>query len=417
MKVEILAVGSELLTPYFQDTNSLYLTERLNDLGIEVMFKTIVGDEPEALTGALRGALGRADLLFVMGGLGPTEDDRTRERVADVLGRNLVFDKGILQKIRARFRRRNIPMPAPNIKQAYIIEGAEALENTRGTAPGLWLSAAGKTVVLLPGPPAELKPMFEGSVWPRLSEFRKGDLERRKLKVAGLTESRIESLIWDLYPREPGLTVTTLAYPGQIELHLTAVCRPSQNTGKKKLDLLVRKLRGRLGQNIFSETGEDLEQVIGRLLREHGLTLAVAESCSGGFLSHRITNVPGSSDYFLEGVIVYSNKAKRDLLGVPERTIEMHGAVSAPVARAMATGIRERAQSTYGLSITGIAGPGGGTEQKPVGLVFTALAGERGVRVEKNLFLGTRDQVKFQSSQKSLDMLRRRILNERRRKE
>jgi nicotinamide-nucleotide amidase len=410
-KVEIIAVGSELLTPHHQDTNSLYLTQRLNDLGFEVSFKTIVSDEMEDLRLRIREALGQASLILAIGGLGPTEDDRTGEAFAAVLKRKLVLNRDLLQGIMGRFKRRGIPMPASNRKQAYLIHGAEALPNRNGTAPGQWLEVGGKKIVLLPGPPHELKPLFDESVWPRLEKGRRGYLARQVLKITGLTESKIEVLIADLYPKTPGIKVTVLASPGQIEIHLTSFSPKCAAQAERKIQRLKKKLLSRLKNHVFSETGEEMEEVVGKLLRKKKQTLAAAESCTGGLLSHRLTNIAGSSDYFLEAVVAYSNAAKVDLLGVPPLLIERHGAVSFPVARAMAMGIRNKAQADYGLAITGVAGPTEGTSEKPVGLVFIALAWNGGTEVQKNFFLGKREQVKFQSAQKAMDMLRRHLLH------
>lgn len=408
-KIEILAIGSELLTPYCQDTNSLYLTERFNDLGMEVSYKTIVGDDWKNLVLSIKQALDKSDLIIGMGGLGPTKDDRTREAFATVLQRELIFKKAILKKIEGRFERRGLSMPAVNKKQAYIIKGAEVLNNRNGTAPGLWLDTGTKIIILLPGPPHELKPMFESSVWTRLQNFRKYYSVRKILKITGLTESKIETLLTDLYPREPGLQITTLAYPGQIEIHITSRSKQSQDLAEEKTQKLIKNILKRLKENVFSTSGEELEAVIGRLLKHQTKTLATAESCTGGFLGHRITNVPGSSNYFLSGIVTYSNNAKMNNLGVPYDLIEKHGAVSSQVAEAMAKGTREKAQASFGLAITGIAGPTGGTPEKPVGLVYTALAWDKGTEVSKNRFLGNRETIKFQSSQKALDMLRRHL--------
>lgn len=409
LRVEILAIGSELLTPYRLDTNSLYLTERLNDLGFEVSSKTIVGDDWDNLVLHIRQALANADLILACGGLGPTADDRTIDVFACALERKLVLNRNILKHIQERFRRRGIPMPAANRKQAYLIQGALPLPNRNGTAPGQCLETGAKTIVLLPGPPHELKPMFEDSVWPRLSKKKRGFLERTVLKITGLTESMVETRISDLYPHDDDLKVTVLASPGQIEVHLTSFSPKSSAHAEKRILELREAIKARLQENIFSESNEELEEVIGRLLRNKRQTLAVAESCTGGLLSHRLTNVPGSSDYFLEGVIAYSNAAKIDLLGVSSTLVEAHGAVSRLVARAMARGIRKRAGADYGLAVTGIAGPSGGTPAKPVGLVYTALAWEGGAEIRKNLYPGKREQVKSQSSQKALDMLRRHL--------
>jgi nicotinamide-nucleotide amidase len=415
-RIEIMAVGTELLSPYFRDTNSLFLSQRLNDLGMEVSFKTIVGDDWKNLLLCIKQALSRADIIFAIGGLGPTEDDKTREAFAEALGRELVYREELFQKIKERFERRGLSMPSTNLKQSYLIEGAEALQNKNGTAPGIWLDSGPQKIILLPGPPHELKPMFEESVWPKLQDLRKGYRARKVLKITGITESQMEALISDLYPQEPHLQVTTLAYPGQLEIHLASYSKRGPHQAEKEVKALKEKIVQRLKENVFSESGEELEEVVGNLLRQRKKTLAVAESCSGGFLSHRLTNIPGSSDYFLEGVVTYSNTAKSRLLGVPLSLIQKHGAVSAPVAEAMARGAKERAQASYGLAITGIAGPAGGTPEKPVGLVYIALAFGKRTKVGKNLFLGKREQVKFQSTQKALDMLRRHLLRTKKKK-
>jgi nicotinamide-nucleotide amidase len=413
MRLGIVAVGSELMTPFFQDTDSLFLTQKLNELGLEVDFKFVVGDEPESLKLILSDAVEKADLLFIIGGLGPTEDDRTREVLADVLGKKLVFQPEILQTIEKRFKSRGLVMPASNRRQAFILEGATILPNRNGTAPGEWVEVEGKKIIILPGPPRELQPMFEEFVWPRLQSLRRSFLCRKVLKTAGMTESQIEDQIKDLYPRESGLKVTLLAYPGQIEIHLTSLAE-NETLSRQKLDQLAKAFQSRLGVNIFSSEGEELEAVVGQLLRAAGQTVAVAESCSGGLICHRLTAVPGSSDYFLEGVVVYSNQSKVKNLHIPAKIIEQHGAVSQEVAQLMAENIRLKSGADLGLATTGIAGPGGGTPNKPVGLVFVALATSSETTVSRNLFLGSREQVKFQASQKALDMLRRYLLEKQR---
>ena len=401
-----MAVGSEMLTPYFQDTNSLFLTERLNDLGLTVNFKTITGDDWDSLTAAIRDSVRRADIVITMGGLGPTKDDQTREAFASVLGIKLVYREELYKKIESRFNRRRLEMPHVNKKQAYIFEGSAILENKNGTAPGLWLEHEGKKIILLPGPPHEIRPMFEESVLPKISEGKRGITVRRILRVAGLPESKIESMISDLYPKEEGLNLTVLAKPGQIELRISSHSESGISPSGSRVEELSRNLCSRLGRHVFSTQGEDLEEVVGRLLSEQGLTVSTAESCTGGFLGHRLTNVPGSSVYYIQGSIVYSNRAKIMGLGIDPTQIDQHGAVSAEVALSMAQNIRTKSGSDFGLGVTGIAGPAGGTQEKPVGLVFTALSGQGADQVIKNLFLGPRKAVKFQSSQKALDMLR-----------
>lgn len=409
-RIEIIAVGDELLTPHYQDTNSLYITQRLNDLGMEINFKSIVGDSRDDLADCISSSLVRSDIIFLIGGLGPTEDDRTREVVASTLGKKLMFKEQILNKIKQRFERRGFEMPSVNNKQAYIIEGSSVLENKHGTAPGLWLEESGKLLILLPGPPHEIKSMFENYVWPRFLEFQKQFVGRRVLKISGLTESKVDSLLLDIYPLQPSVKLTTLAYPGQIELHLFSRSLESHKKADETLDELEHDLQKRLGENIFSSSGEELEEVIGTFLRQAQKTLSIAESCTCGLLGHRITNVSGSSDYFQQGVLTYSNDSKVQLLGIPYDLILQHGAVSHEVAEAMAIGIMKRSGSDIGLSITGIAGPNGGSPEKPVGLVYVGLAWENELEVAKNIFLGNREVIKSQSSQKALDMLRRHLL-------
>ncbi len=409
-KIEILAVGSEMLTPYHLDTDSLFLTRHLNQLGFRVSYKTVVGDDPDDLAACIRTAMKRSDVIFFIGGLGPTQDDRTREALASALEKGLIFQQHLWEQIQDRFRRRGISISDVNRKQAFIIEGSDSLENPNGTAPGLWLEAEGRTIVLLPGPPRELEPMVLNRVLPRLRGMREGFQIRRVLKLAGVSESQIEDRISDLYPVDSqDFEMTVLASPGQIEIHLTAFSELSEDDAEKKLTRPFDAMIERLGEDVFTVRDEELEDVIGDLLSKEGATLAVAESCTGGLLGHRITNVPGSSAYFLEGVQSYSNEAKIRLLGVPPSLLENHGAVSSEVAAAMADNIRAGSGATYGLSITGIAGPTGGSKIKPVGLVYVSLASPDETQTEKNLFLGDRISVKQRASQSALDMLRRRL--------
>ena len=409
-RVEIIAVGSELLGSAFQDTNSLYLSARLNELGWAVRFKTVVGDRQNDLKRQLGEALRRTDLVIVSGGLGPTRDDITTRVVADALGRKRQINQAVLRAIKCRLRGRGIPLSGANRKQAYVVAGAEVLPNRNGTAPGQWLRAEGKQIILLPGPPHELKSICEDCVWPVLEKRRGGFFVRGTIKTTGLAESVVETLIADLYPRGSGQNVTVLASPGQVEIHLEVFSPDSPLSAVRKLQWIRSRLARRLKDAVFSKAGESLEEVVGGRLRRSEKTLAVAESCSGGLIGHRLTNVPGSSDYFLGGVIAYGNSAKVDFLSVPPETIDRYGAVSSQTAKAMACGVRRRARSDIGLSVTGIAGPSGGSPDKPVGLVFVALAWKGGSEVQKNLFTGSRDRIKTQSAQKALDMLRRHLL-------
>jgi nicotinamide-nucleotide amidase len=409
MDAEIIAVGSELLTPFRQDTNSLYLTDQLNSLGIEVRFKTIVGDDAEHLAQVLRAALGRSPLIILIGGLGPTEDDVNREVVAEVLGRPLREEERIRRKIEARFARAGRTMAPNNLRQALVPEGAEWFENKNGTAPGLWIEQDGIIVLLLPGPPRELEAMFEAECLPRLARIASGTVLRtRVLKVVGLPESEVDYRIAPIYKPYRNPATTILAVSGAIEVHLRARAA-SEAEAEALLAELGGKIESALGEYVFSTGGETLEEIVGRYLALRHKTLAVAESCTGGLLSERLTRVAGSSNYFLGGVVCYSNELKEKLAGVPAPLIEEHGAVSKPVALALAEGIRRRTGASLGVGVTGIAGPGGGTVEKPVGLVFIALADERGSQVREFRFPGDRERVRQLTTTAALETIRRRI--------
>jgi competence/damage-inducible protein CinA-like protein len=409
LNAEIIAIGSEMLTPFRLDTNSLWLTERLNSMGVEVRLKTVVGDDEARLEETVRDAMKRSEIVIATGGLGPTEDDITRKIFARVLKRQLILDDAILEKLRARFARRNMPMPEINARQALVIHGAQVLENNNGTAPGMLIAEGKCTVVLLPGPPREMKPIFDALVAPVLKQ-RAGDMliVRRTLSIFGLGESAVDELAAPVYTKYQNPSTTILFKDGQIELHLTAQARNEGET-VKLLDDLAGRLDEVLGEYIFSRSNETLEAVVGQLLKLRGYTLATAESCTGGLLAGRITDVPGSSEYFLEGVVSYSNEAKIDLLGVPKKLIATHGAVSEPVAGAMAAGIRKRAGSTLGIGVTGLAGPGGGSPEKPVGLVYIALADDSQTTTRKFIFPGDRQFIRTLTVNAALDMVRRRI--------
>jgi len=410
MKAEIIAVGSELLTPTRMDTNSLFLTEQLNRLGIEVVRKVVVGDLGDQIRDAFEEALGRVELVLSIGGLGPTADDRTRETVAELLGRKLVRSDAILRGIEARFRRLGRPMPEINIRQAMVPEGAVVLENSRGTAPGLWMEADGHIVILLPGPPPELRAVFAEQVEARLSKRApSARLFRRELRVAGMPESDVEQRIAPIYARYPEAEATILASPGEIQIHLRTWSAEGA-AAEKLLDEMVERMILTLGENIFTTKGESLEEVVARQLTLNGATIAVAESCTGGLLAERLTSIPGSSSYFLGGVVCYSNELKSAWVDVPEELIKAKGAVNAEVSRALAEGIRRRAGSTLGLGVTGIAGPGGGSAEKPVGTVHIALAEEAGSKERGMRFPGDRERIRWQASQTALDMVRRYFL-------
>jgi nicotinamide-nucleotide amidase len=406
MKAEIIAVGSELLTPDRLDTNSLFLTEELNKIGIEVVRKTIVGDNRELLGEAFRDALNRVPLIIASGGLGPTEDDLTRETVAELLGRKLRRNDEILRYIEGRFRSLGREMPEVNVRQAMVPEGAEILENPRGTAPGLWLEDVGRSIVLLPGPPRELKPLFREQVLPRLERRASGvRMFHREIRVTGLGESLVEQRILGIYKRFPEVNTTVLAAPGETQVHLRIWTEDGEHA-KKTLDEIVKGFEIALADRIFSQDGSPLEEVIAAELTMHNATISAAESCTGGLLAQRLTSIAGSSSYFLGGVVCYSNELKTAWAGVPAELIQSKGAVSAEVAVALAEGIRRRVGSTFGVGITGVAGPGGGSEEKPVGTVHIALAHAGGVKERAVRFPGDRESIRWQASQAALDMVR-----------
>ena len=410
MNACIVAVGSELLTPFRIDTNSLLITERLNAIGVDVRLKAVVGDDVEELVQVLTQCLRVADLVVCTGGLGPTEDDITREGVARVLDRPLDLHDAIVESIRSRFAKRGMTMPDINKRQALVPRGATVLENVNGTAPGLWLEHGQARVVLLPGPPREMTPMLETVIRERLAPMTAGvALFRRVLRITGRAESDIDSRAQPVYgqwtSRPIPITTTILAVLGQIELHLTAAA-PNRAAADEVLDDAVAELQGVLGSSVYSTDGRQLEVVVGDLLRGAGWTVAAAESCTGGLLTSRLTDVPGSSDYVVASVVCYSNRTKVEWLNVPEELIAEHGAVSEPVARAMADGVRARAGTNVGMGVTGIAGPGGGSAEKPVGTVVVAVVTDSDARVKTFQFFGSREQVKYQSAQAAMNMLR-----------
>jgi len=414
-RAAILAVGSELLTPSRLDTDSLLITEQLNLLGIEVVCKSQIGDDRGELASAVRYALGRADLVVCCGGLGPTDDDVTREVVAEVFGRALAEDERITARIRARFESRRMEMPAINRRQAMVPVGARVIDNVNGTAPGLWLDVGEQAVLLLPGPPRELTAMLGAVVEELLAPRSQGlSLVRRVIKITGRSESHTEEAVQPLYREwaqaDVPVEATILASLGQIELHLSARAQ-SRDQAAAAVAAAAAQVAAMLGLDVYSLEGHSLEQVVGALLVERGLWIACAESCTGGLLTSRLTDVPGSSRYVERAVVAYTNDAKVELLGVPSALIEAHGAVSEPVAQAMANGIRASAKADIGVGVTGIAGPSGGTPEKPVGTVAVAAVGPGGVRSRVFRFVGDRELIKFQASQAALDMVRRMLLS------
>ena len=410
---EVIAVGSEMLGAARIDTNSLFLGERLASLGIDLRAKTVVGDRRADLATFFRQALDRVDLVILTGGLGPTDDDLTRDVVADVLGLEMREDPEIVESIRQRFARRGLRMPEINRRQAMVPTGATVLDNPNGSAPGLLLTHRDRVVLLLPGPPREMKPMFEliaaSALEPRA---RKERFTRTVLFVVGRSESHVEEAIQPIYAplaqTVPPIETTILAAPGQIEVHLTALSADPAAAAAALASARDRMVAA-LGDDVFTTEGRPLEQVVGDLLARNGSTIAAAESCTGGLLLSRLTDIPGSSAYVLGGVVAYSNDLKTAFADVPVELIHQHGAVSEPVATAMAQGIRKRTGATYGVGITGIAGPGGGTPTKPVGTVALAVEGPATSAVRTAQFTGGRAQIKHYASQIGLDMVRRMI--------
>jgi len=414
VNAEIIAIGSELLTPFRQDTNSLYLTEKLNQLGVEIVIKTIVGDSRPRLVSVAQHALFRSDIVIFMGGLGPTEYDLTREAVAEALGLELHRDEEILEKLKQRFAARGYKMTPNNFQQADVIAGAVVLPNPNGTAPGQWITGKyegrDRLIILLPGPPFELRAMFDEQCFERLrAKLPPAYIATRVLKVAMLGESLVDSRVAPIYKRYTDVQTTILAGAGDIQFNLFTRA-DSMEAAQQRVDDLAGEIEDELGDALYASKGESLEQIVGYYLQMRNSTLAVAESCTGGLLADRITSTSGSSRYFLGGAIVYSNELKTAFADVPKTLLAKHGAVSREVAVAMAEGIRKRCKATFGIGITGVAGPSGGSEQKPVGLVYHALASERETQVEERNFPGDRKRVRWFASQMALDMVRRKLM-------
>lgn len=414
MNAEIIAVGSEMLTPHRQDTNSLYITEKLNELGVEVSFKTITGDRLKHLAAAVRTALLRVDILVISGGLGPTEDDLTREAVGEALGVKLRRDPDLIAHLYTRAASRRLTITRNNEKQADVIEGAVILPNPLGSAPGQWIDTVvgkhRKLAMLLPGPPHELKGMFEGECLPRLREILpQRHIATRVLKAAMIGESLADSRIAPIYTQYKDVDTTILAHLGDIELRLSCY-KPIADLAQTRVDELAGKIEEELEDYIYSSQGETLEQIVLYYLEMRAATLATAESCTGGMVAERLTGVSGSSRSFTGGAVVYSNRLKTELAGVDPKLIAAHGAVSREVAIALAEGIRDRCESTIGLGITGVAGPTGGTDDKPVGLVWFAISDADGTDVLEKRFSGDRNAIRFYASQQGLDLVRRRLM-------
>ena len=417
MIAEIIAIGSEMLTPFRQDTNSLYLTDGLNDLGVSVAFKTIIGDNLAQLTAAIRTAISRADIVLFSGGLGPTEDDLTREAVAAALNLELHRDNDIVTDLYKRYAARKLVMPPNNAKQADVLAGATVLPNPNGSAPGQYLDTVvdshRKILILLPGPPKELKPLFDDQAKPLLAAtLPPRNLARRQLRMPLIPESQVDARTAPIYQQYPDVETTILAAPGEIQLHFITA-KPTLAEAQDRVDELTSRIEAEMQEDVYSSHGESLEEVVLLMLGLRHLTLSAAESCTGGLLSQRLTAIAGSSRYFLGGAVVYSDALKTSFADVPADLIATHGPVSAEVARALAEGIRTRTGSSLGISITGIAGPTPGTgpdAEKPIGLVYVALADGEDTQVKELNLTGDRERIRYWASQHALELIRRTLL-------
>lgn len=418
MIAEIIAVGSEMLTPHRQDTNSLYLTAGLNDLGVEVAFKTIVGDSLRHLIDAAKIAIDRTDIILFSGGLGPTEDDLTREAVAAALGVELHPDPAILTSLYKRYAARQMVMPPNNAKQADVLDGATLLENKNGSAPGQYLDTTvnghRKIVVLLPGPPDELKPLFNETCKPRLANTLPArHLARRILRMSLIPESVVDARTAPIYKQYSDVETTILAGHAEIQLHFLAA-KPTLAEAQARVDELTEKIEREMDDAIFSAHGESLEEVVLLMLGMRHLTIATAESCTGGLLAQRLTSVPNSSSAFIGGVVAYAPELKTVFADVPPKTIDTKGAVSEEVARDLAEGIRTRTGASLGISITGLAGPSGGAPgpdaEKPIGRVYIGLADGHQTQIKEFNLTGNRDRIRYWATQHALELIRRHLL-------
>lgn len=414
MIAELIMVGTELLLGEIVDTNSNYLAEELAAIGVDLFYVTKVGDNQQRIARLIQNAFTRADIVITSGGLGPTSDDLTKEAAAEALGRDLVLCPKALKSIEARFQRMHAAMSQNNKRQAYLPEGSQALHNPKGTAPGVLVETQdGKALIMLPGVPVELKAIMRDSVIPYIANKAAGAngiIFSQILRFYGLGESRLEELIKDLLVTQSNPTIAPYAGSGEVRVRITAKA-DTQETAESLIAPVEKELLGRIGEYFYGYGEAGMETVVGNLLINKGQTIAVAESCTGGLISNLLTNVPGSSDYYMQGAVTYSNLAKETVLGVDPRLIEDYGAVSEQTAKAMALGVRQWAGTDIGLGITGIAGPGGGTSAKPVGLVYFSLSSSEKEIVDKRVFSGDRLQIKERAALAALDLVRRHLLS------
>ncbi|OGO79129.1 MAG: competence/damage-inducible protein A [Clostridiales bacterium GWB2_37_7] len=409
MKCEIIAVGTELLLGNIVNSNARYLSERLAELGIDVFYHTTVGDNMSRLQEVIQIALQRSDIIIATGGLGPTDDDITKEGVAEALGLKLVAHQESLDKIEDYFRKANRPMPDCNRKQGFIPEGSRVLENNNGTAPGILTEKNGKAVILLPGPPKEMTLMFEQLVYPYFKARSEHLIKSKTLRVVGVGESAIQERLQHIFDIQSNPTVAPYAKDGEVHLRITAKCHNDIEADNLLKDM-EKQVQSILGENIYGYDEESLEYVVYQLLRSKKLTVSIAESCTGGLISSRLTNVSGVSEVLMNAIVTYSNQAKMKFLNVKEETLLKHGAVSAETAQEMALGIRIASNTDVGISVTGIAGPNGGTAEKPVGLFYIGLAIGDKVEAHRLCFPASREKVRWNAATSALDILRRELL-------
>lgn len=410
MNAEILAVGTELLMGQISNTNAQYISARLPDVGIGVYYHSVVGDNPVRLKECLSLALSRSDLVIMTGGLGPTQDDLTKETVAEAVNRKLVLDQESLDKMESFFRKLNRPMTPNNVKQAYLPEGSIIIRNSNGTAPGCIIEEGLKIIIMLPGPPSEMKPMFEETIIPYFMEKSEFSLVSKFLRIFGIGESAMESMIMDLIDSQTNPTIAPYAKDGEVTLRLTAKYQKGVET-QDVIAPVEAEIRRRLGDTVYSAENKNMEEVAADLLLSSGTTISIAESCTGGLVSAKLTEIPGISAVFDRGIVTYSNRSKVENLGVKMETLDTYGAVSRQTAIEMAEGIRRLSGTDLGLSITGVAGPDGGTEEKPVGLVYAALSHKDGVVCKELKLWGNRNRIRNVTALHVFDMVRRYFIN------
>ncbi|WP_114296127.1 competence/damage-inducible protein A [Anaerobacterium chartisolvens] len=411
MNAEVLAVGTELLMGQIANTNAQYISKRLPDVGVGVYYHSVVGDNPKRLKESLTLALKRSDAVIMTGGLGPTQDDLTKETVSELLDKRLVLHEESLKKIENFFKGVHRTMTDNNVKQAYLPEGCIVMKNNNGTAPGCIIEKDGKTVIMLPGPPSEMRPMFEENVIPYFEAKSSYKLVSRFIRVFGIGESAMETEILDLIQGQANPTIAPYAKEGEVTLRVTAKCVRDEDA-QQLLDPVIEEIKKRLGNTVYSTEDKNMHQAVGELLISRGISLALAESCTGGLIASRLTEIPGISRVFNRGIVCYSNQSKIENLGVNIKTLEKHGAVSRETAVEMAQGILKTSKTDLGLSVTGIAGPEGGTAEKPVGLVYVALAHSGGVECKEFRLWGSRERIRNVTVLNALDIIRRHVLEQ-----